>query len=395
MRDSVLKRIFRKGYAAGWKLREKYTDLYVKYHPISRNKIVLDNYGGQGYGDNPKYIAEEIHRQNLNWDMVWLTKDLNIELPPYVRPVRYWSYKAKQELSTARVVVTNKRDSMRTPKKQGQIYLQTWHGGLGFKKVEGAAEEKLNDTYLQCAKRDGAECDGIISACALQSKDYIQDFWLNDHTEILEFGQPRCDALFLQDEECVHKRVRKALRIPDDKSIILYTPTFRDAKTVDCFALDFHEILDAFAKEMHKEFVMIVRLHPNIHHLCSFLQYDDKVINGSIYPDIQELFLASDVLITDYSSAAFDFALLNKPVFLCMLDYEQYIELRGLSEVFEVCPFTKAYSNAEMIQAIKQFSQVEYMQRFNQFKTDIWKPYDDGHAAERTVAWLKRQIGAK
>jgi CDP-glycerol glycerophosphotransferase (TagB/SpsB family) len=102
--------------------------------------------------------------------------------------------------------------------------------------------------------------------------------------------------------------------------------------------------------------------------------------------------VASDILITDYSSAAFDFALLDKPVFLCMLDYEDYLNLRGLSDTFESCPFSKAYSNAEMIQVLERFSLDEYQERLHHYKQTFWKPFEDGHSAERVVNWLKKII---
>lgn len=396
MKDCKLKRALLKVYDGLWDLSaaisRKYTDLYIKLKPIAKDKIVFDSFGGQGYGDNPKYIAEEIHRQALNWDMVWLTNDINIELPSYLRAVRYDSDAARRELGTAKFFVKNRRNGMKTPKKKGQIFLQTWHGGLGFKRVEAAAEEKLSERYLAAAKKDGQECDAIISSCALQTEDYRQNFWLNPETEILEFGQPRCDALWGREHQEIAQKVRQELNIANDKAIILYTPTFRDEVTTDCYSLDYHGILNAFEKKYGKEFVLVVRLHPNVLRLCDFLQYNEKIINGSKYPDIQELFVASDFLISDYSSAVFDFSLLNKPVFLCMLDFEEYKEIRGFTEVFDICPFPKAFSNAQMLTVIEQFHYDEYMRAFYQFKTEIWQPFDEGAAAQKTVDWLRQQI---
>jgi CDP-glycerol glycerophosphotransferase len=263
---------------------------------------------------------------------------------------------------------------------------------MGYKKIEAAAEDKLGANYLACAKKDGANCDAIVSSCAYQTKDYKKNFWLNEKTEILEVGQPRCDALLSADEACIKEQVRQRLKIAKEKSIVLYAPTFRDGKNVSCFALDFEGIVATLKQTTNNDYVIVVRLHPNVQHLCSFLQYNDHIINGSTYPDIQELLVASDILITDYSSAAFDFALLDKPVFLCMLDYEDYLNLRGLSDTFESCPFSKAYSNAEMIQVLERFSLDEYQERLHHYKQTFWKPFEDGHSAERVVNWLKKII---
>lgn len=387
-----LRRIYGKLYNVYRYIDDHYTNLYVKYGRVRRNKIVFDNFFGKGYGDNPKYIAEEIHRQGLDWDMVWLLGDTSVELPAYIRPVQYGSNQAKRELASAKVVVNNVRNSMRMTKKKGQIYLQTWHGGLGFKKVEGEAEDNLSPNYVECAKRDGDECDAIISSCALQSDVFRKYFWLNPNTEILEVGQPRCDAMFMHDCQAVVKKVRKTLDISEDSAIILYAPTFRDDGSIDGYALDFEKILNAFERTLSQKCVMIIRLHPNVQNLCSFINYYDRIINGSAHPDIQELYLAASALITDYSSAAFDFSLLNKPVFICALDYDEYQQERGLTEAYKLCPFPKSRSDRELLQDIDDFSQEEYTQRLEKFKKDIWKPFDDSHAAQRTVEWLKKHI---
>ena len=369
-----------------------YTRCVIKNGPIKRNKILFDNFFGKGYGDNPKYIAEEIHKQGLNWDMVWLLGDMSTPLPPYVRAVPYGSNQAKRELATAKVVVNNVRNSMRMPKKKGQVFLQTWHGGLGFKHVEGAAEEKLHPSYVESAKRDGAECDAIISACALQTEDYEKHFWLNPKTKILEVGQPRCDILFSANPLLLKNRICDAFNIPQNAKIILYAPTFRDNGSTEGYALNFKKVVAAFEAKFNTPCVVIVRLHPNAYKFQSAIEYDDKVINGSNYPDIQELYLASSVLITDYSSSAFDCSLLGIPVFVCALDYEQYREARGISHVFDQTPFPKAYSNTELIYQIERYNNELYAQSLELYKNTKWMPYDDGSAAKNTVNWLRNHM---
>ena len=369
------------------------TSYCLKYLPISRKKVVFDNFFGKGYGENPKYIAEEINRQGLKWDMVWLLKDMSYELPPYLRAVQYGSEQAKYELATAKVVVNNVRNSMRVKKKKGQIYLQTWHGGIGYKQVERAVEKKLSLSYVQAAKRDGAECDAIISACAYQTEDFTQNFWLDRNAEILEIGQPRCDALFKANNSEIEKKVRTALQIPATIKIVLYAPTFRDDGSFEGYTLDYKRVIKAFEQHYGQPCVLVVRLHPNAYKLQELISYDDKILNGSKYPDIQELYHAASVLITDYSSTAFDFALLEKPIFICALDFEKYIKLRGeMTDIYHMSPFPKSYTNEELIDTIHNFSEEEYKDALKRFREDVWKPYDSGHASEKTVNWLKNQM---
>lgn len=368
-----------------------YTEFVIRHGRIQKNKIVFDNFWGRGYGENPKYITEEIHRENLKCDLVWLYSNEQTEFPPYVRKIPYGSNKAKRELATAKVVVNNIRNSMRVQKKKGQIYMQTWHGGLGFKKVEAATEDQLPLSYIQEAKRDGAECDAILSSCALQTAEYRQCFWLNEKTEILEFGLPRCDILFADQRE-IKESVYAKYGLSRNVKIILYAPTFRDDRTVDGYALDYPGVLKAFEEKIGMPCVLIVRLHPNVQYMQNQICYNEKILNGSIYPDIQELYIAADALITDYSSAAFDCALLGKPVFLCALDHEKYEAMRGLTPLFYQVPFSRSYTNEALIREIASFSQTRYIEAVESFKNSVWKPFDDGNASKRVVGWIRQRL---
>ncbi len=366
--------------------------LLQKFNLLQNNKIVFDNFDGKGYADNPKYISEEIFSQNLKWDVVWLVKNDSVKMPPYVRTAISYSDEASRELATAKVVVRNNRWSMRIPKRKGQIFIQTWHGGMGFKKVEGEAEDKLDKEYVERAKLDGFECDAIISACALCSEQYRKYFWLNPKTEILEFGQPRNDVLFTDCASVITAKVRNTLDIDKDVAIILYAPTFRDDKSIDGYLKDFKEIISAFETRFNKKFVILVRLHPNAEELFDFIEYSDKIICATHYPDVQELIISSDILITDYSGITFDFALMNKPVLLCTLDYEEYIEKRGLSDLYQICPFPKCNTVDELITLINNFNESVYQEKLSDFKKDVWMPFDDGKAAKQAVGWIKQYI---
>lgn len=368
-----------------------YTAFIIRYGRIQKNKIVFDNFFGASYGENPKYITEELYRENVPCDMVWLSSNAQEEFPHYVRKIPYDSNRAKRELATAKVVVRNIRNSMKVPKKKKQIYLQTWHGGLGFKKIEAATEGQLSPSYVQAAKKDGAQCDAILSACALQTEEFRQYFWLNDKTEILEFGLPRCDILFAEQTK-IKENVYTTYGLSKDTKIILYTPTFRDDGSVDGYALDYSKVLQAFEKKMEAPCVLIIRLHPNVQHMQNTIRYNEKIRNGSVYPDIQELYIAADALITDYSSAAFDCALLGKPVFLCALDHKKYEAMRGFTPLFYRVPFPRCYTNEALCEEISKYSPEKYTEAIEAFKKNVWKPYDDGKASERVVNWLRKKM---
>lgn len=369
-----------------------YTKLYIKYSSVKTNKVVFDNFFGKGYGDNPKYIAEEIHRRGLKWDLVWLCNSEAIEIPPYLRKVRYGSLKARRELSNAKFVVDNVRNSMRVPKKDGQIYIQTWHGSLGWKKVESAAENKLNPNYVNAAKKDGFECDAILSSSALQTQEFKDFFWLNDKTQILEFGMPRTDVLFNSNVSFAYEIIREKLNISKDYRMLLCAQTFRDDQSTDGYILDFNKIVDAFERKTGFRYVILVRFHPNVDIRKIPISFDERTINASEYPDINDLYMVSDALITDYSSVAFDFSLLSKPVFLCMKDFEKFKETRGFVDTSELYPFLVSYNIEELVSIIEKTDIKDYMNRISLFRKEIWKPFDDGHCSENVVGWMRSQI---
>ena len=382
---------YRVAWNAGAFCGRMYTRAYIRVCRVKPHKVVLDNFFGKNYGDNPKYIADELLARGLGWDIVWLAADEKMPLPSGVRAVRYGSEKAMREMASAKFVVVNTRNVKRPAKKKKQIYLQTWHGGLGFKAVEGAAPN-LNPNYVKAAMLDGRDCDGIISSCGLQSEEFQTYFWLNKSTQILQTGLPRNDKLF--DPEEVSRRaaaVRESLGIDGHKKIILYMPTFRDDHSTDGYKLDHQAVIAAFERRFGGKFVMLIRLHPNVQDQDSLIECSSNVINVTRYADAQELYMAADHLITDYSSSAFDFALLDRPVILYALDYTKYCKDRGLNEIFQRCPFPKALSNEELLRCIETFSEPEYRAGMEEFRK-FWQPFDRGDAARRVVDWMMEKV---
>ena len=331
--------------------------------PIKKNKIVFDNFSGRGYGDNPKYISEEIIRQKLPLDIVWLTYDIKGEFPNGVRPIKYGSIRAMYELATAKVWVDNVRATLKPKKRKNQVYLQTWHSAGGVKKLEAENIDILEKKYIRDAKLDGSICDAILSASWSQYEKMKNYFWLSDNTEILKYGSPRNDILFDHKyQNLIRKKVRKQYNISMSDGVILYMPTFRDNGSNEGYKIDFQGVLDAFESKFEKKFVILVRMHPNALKESSLIEYSDRIINATYYPDSQELYAAADFLISDYSSAPFDFSLLRKPVFLCTLDRKDYV--RGLSPIFECLPFLVSDTNEQLIYDIYSFNENQYWSKF-------------------------------
>jgi CDP-glycerol:poly(glycerophosphate) glycerophosphotransferase len=369
---------------------------FVYFFPIKENRIVFDNFGGKGYGDNPKYIADELAQSEKDYEMIWLVDNLSsYEFPMRIRAVKIDSFMGLYMRATAKVWIDNVRHLHPVKKKEKQIYLQTWHAPFGPKRAEADAEKELGEEYVREAKYDGQIADGILSNSKLLDNQFKRAFWLSDHVEILSYGLPRNDFFIKQIEnDSGYYRLRKQLNFEKDCFYILYAPTFRDNYSLEGYKLEYEEIVKKFAEKVNKKAKIIVRLHPNVWNQSDFINYGENILNGTSYPDMQELLLACDALISDYSSCVFDFAILKKPVFLCALDIKEYEKTRGLLPEFYNFPFPMATSNEEMIRNIKNYDQVTYFAKINQY-FEKYPLYDDGNATKRVVAWLEKKLNEK
>lgn len=377
----------------------KYNFLKLKKYEVQKNKIVFSNYIGNSYGCHPKYITEEILKQNLPYEIVWLVKDKNksrSDFPKKIRLENYFSLDAAKELLTAKVWVDNTRKPFfwenGLKKKKNQMYLQTWHGSLGIKKMEGDNENEM-PWWNKWAKVDSDNIDCIISNSKFLSDLYnIKTFRYSGRVD--ETGHPRNDIFFKKDDEKqeIIDKIYCYFNIKDDKKIILYVPTYRDDGDIAYLNLDFGLMMNIMNKKFGSDYVVLARLHPNTP--VEYINNIKNVINATYYPDIQELLLASDIVISDYSSCMFDFMLTRRPVFIYASDIEKYNTDRGFYYPLETTPFPIATNNEEMIENIENFDYDKYKNEVEQFLIDKGC-VDDGHASERVVEIIKNYIEGK
>ncbi len=360
----------------------------LKLLPINKNKVVFCNFTGKGYGDNPKYIAEALHQMKPEIVIIWLCLDKGVEFPEYIKKVPMWTLQHYFHVATAKGIVSNVRTFLGVPKRAKQVYLQTWHGPFSPKLLEMDAEDRLTKEYVEQAKIDGKAIDGIISNSLLLSEQYKRSFWLGEQADILPFGLPRNDYLINNKENQELKQsLRRKIGVKELDYLVLYAPTFRDDYSVQGYALDFEAIIKAVEKRFNKSCTILIRLHPNVQKQSRTIKFNEKMINVTAYPDIQELSLISDAVISDYSSTVFDFSLLDKPVFICALDLDDYEKCRGLLKEFYDFPFPIAKTNEEMVANILAFSEVDYNNHVKDYFS-LHPVYDDGHAANKAALWL-------
>ncbi|HFI0963207.1 TPA: CDP-glycerol glycerophosphotransferase family protein [Streptococcus pneumoniae] len=345
---------------------------------IKKNKILFINFNGKGYGDNPKSICEYLRVTYPELDLVWLAKD-NEDFPDGVRVVRYKSLQSFYEQASSKVWVYNVRNFERLLKKRGQFYIQTWHGASSFKLIEKQADLPLK--YILEAKYDARVTDIMISDSRKQTEEFQKYFWYSG--EIFEVGMPRNDALFHYKEDYDKlNNIRKELSIDSDDYVILYAPTFRDDGDASYLDINFERLLQSIEQEIKKKCKILIRLHPNDSHFSNNISFNHDIIDVTLFSDMQELILLADVLLTDYSSAIFDFMLLNKPYVRYVNDLEKYGELRGLSDTYYELPDPIIKTAEELYDLLpKKIENFDY-DSIKKYRNEILCPIFNGTASE-------------
>lgn len=368
-------------------------DLYSDL-PVQKNKILFRTNNRMSYNCNTKYIAQEIIRRNLPYDLVWLVNP-NIlhyvkDIPPQIRLVMQNSQEAFYEWATAKVwVETNlvsKYIHQGFSKKSNQFWIMTWHAPIDMKEVSKKRGEKLKlwDDIRKVSKFPNY----YISGSAFETKHREKMFYAKGR--VLQVGHPRNDILMNGNHTLIRRVVCKKIGVPVHKKILLYAPTFREKQHTDCYITNYCDILQACTKKFGGEWVVALRLHYNT---SVFWENDIQklgvYVDVSEYPDMQELLIASDVLITDYSSSVFDFLLLNRPAFLYTSDRERYARETGFVLPPEDTPFPVATDLETLSANITSFDEFVYHQRCEKFRQD--KGFmEDGHASERLVDLIEK-----
>ncbi|MBR2786192.1 MAG: CDP-glycerol glycerophosphotransferase family protein [Clostridia bacterium] len=348
--------------------------IIFKVFPIKKNKLVFINFYGNGYGDNPKYICEELLKKHSDLDIVWLVNNINSNFPKGIRKVKYKSVSAIYELATAKIWIDNARKRKYVLKRKKQYYIQTWHGGIGLKKIEKDAEETLSKYYVESAKHDSEMIDVIISNSKYRTNLYKNSFWYEG--EILEVGLPRNDIFFNGNyAKEIKDKILKMYGISPNRKIILYAPTFRKDFNI------FEKIDLKLLEQNMPEHIILIRAHPGT---SIGIDCSNNVIDVTDYPDMQELIIACDYFISDYSSCIFDAMTSGKAVYLYAPDHDEYLSERGLNFVYDELPFSIAHSNEELISNLTKDTYKNKEEELELFIKDLGI-VDDGTASEKIV----------
>lgn len=305
--------------------------------PIKKNLISVCTFEGKGgFGCNPKYLVQELHKEHPEYEFVWFVNDMNKEFPNYIKKVPNTLWSRAYWLTRSKIWIDNYRKPYGTVKRKGQYYLNVNHYTIGIKCTglwRGVGFSKM--AYL-VSKSDSDMVDALVidsKWCeAVSPKGFVYN------GTYLKTGAPRCDILY-GDRTEQKLAFRRKHGIPDDAKVVMYAPTFRegakDGKRFifsEIWSIDFKRLLDTLEKKFGGDWYLCVRVHPQL--APTFEDYKNPVLEGRIInesqsDDMYEILAGVDVYITDYSSACFEAGFTGMPVFLYADDVQKYAHDRG------------------------------------------------------------------
>jgi len=367
--------------------------------PIQKNLISVCTFEGKGgFGCNPKYVVEELHKRNPEYRFVWFVNDMNKEFPEYIKKVPNTLWSRAYWLSVSKVWIDNYRKPYGTKKRCGQYYLNVNHYTVGMKCTGLYRGSGFSEMAYLVSKNDSDMIDHVVT----DSK------WTMDVTpkglvydgEFLNTGAPRCDILYHGKEKQKRWFCEKH-NLPQDAKIVLYAPTFRegakDGKRYvysEEWSLDFARLIRNLEEKFGGIWYICVRVHPQL--AAAFEEYKDeklqgRLINESHADDMYEILAGMDAYITDYSSAIFEAGFAHIPSFIYADDIEKYRNDRGnlmwniatdpldyitnnkdmTPKIDVVLPFSVATNNEEMEQIIRNFDIEKYEKRLDELHSKI------------------------
>ena len=373
--------------------------------PVKNNYILFSSFEGRQYSCNPKYLFQKISSKFSNqYHYIWTLnkkdgedlKRLLEDIEKFglskknVKTVKFLSLTHIYYYLTCKYIISNLNLEPFIPKRANQLYLATWHASGAYKNMDFSCS--LKPTLYKLSARDfrSRKINYYIAGCKAFKDVYIKT-WNTDADHFISTGLPRND-IFFESADALDKRkstILPRLSLDETFGYVLFAPTYRglnnhNHKSFD-FELNVRELLAACEKRFNKPFKMLVKNHVDTE--SSRQLTGENIIDVSWYSDMQELMLASDILITDYSSSIWDFALLSKPAFLYTPDLGDYLKERGFYTPIDDWPFDYAETNAKLLNLILNYDENRSKLKINHH-FELLGSYDSGTACEQVIQKL-------
>lgn len=322
--------------------------------PIDKKKIVFANNSAHLSGAL-QAIYDELIRRGYPRNKIVILTNKKCE-SNFDTTLRYGSIRSIIELSTAKYWISDSRQQAYFKKRSEQVYIMTWHGSEPIKYIEKDAETTLPKEYIRCAINDSKNADIMVA----QSKHIYEimknSFWY--------------DGLILQ--ECFPKEFNEltgnyreeicnVFNIDFNCAIVLYVPTFRKDDEASYYKINYNNLANGLKEKTGRSFKIIVRLHENASHNINKIEYNENVINGSMYNSVEKLISAADYVITDYSSCLFKAYYANKKAIVYAPDLDEYIKNdRGSYFDFSKMPSPIVKMENELMDSLLDYNPEEF-----------------------------------
>lgn len=382
-------------------LRNRVVQVALDHQKRQPKTIVFEAYQGSSYACSPRALYEYMQKDPRfdEYCFVWalrhpekykfLLDNKNTSIVEFRSFAYYLTY------ARAEFWIVNGWLPEMLHKKPGQIMLQCWHG-TPLKKMRNdipVDSEALPHNHEEMRKKDEIDTlryDYFISPSRFATEKFTSAFRLRElgrEDIVLETGYPRNDFLHIFTEEDV-KNSKRRLGIPEDKKTLLYAPTWRDdQRDENGFTYKLDVDFELLREKLADDYVILFRAHYNVMNGFDFEKYKDFIFNVSEVDDINDLYIISDVLVTDYSSSMFDYANLGRPMVFFMYDLERYQnKLRGFYFDVNELPGDIVQTEDGVIVALNDLT--EYQQKYAEKYDAFCKKFtylDDGHASRRVI----------
>ncbi|MFE6159358.1 CDP-glycerol glycerophosphotransferase family protein [Streptomyces sp. NPDC056486] len=347
-----------------------------------RDAVLYCSFDGRQYSDSPRAVHEHLVAKGADLEHLWVVRDQQVGLPGSASPVALWSAEWYEALARCRYIVTNTQLPEWFERAEGQYVVQTWHG-TPLKRIglDLAGRSSGDRAYMDTLPGRAAQWSVLVSPNRFSTPVLRGAFGYTG--EVLERGYPRNDLLHAADRAKVAASVRERLGIPEGRRVVLYAPTWREnqPKQAGRYGLDLQLDLDAAERAIGDDQVLLVRRH---YLVGGAVPGSDFVRDVTRYPDVSELLLISDVLVTDYSSLMFDFAQTGRPMLFHTYDLDHYRDtLRGFCFDFAAqAPGPLLATSDEVIAALRdpRAATAAYADAYDRFR-EVFCDLDDGNAA--------------
>lgn len=331
--------------------------LPFRIEKIKKNRIVFTGLTGGTtfeYSGNPMYLCEHILKYDPGkYEIIWAVSDPDAYRfleEKGIRLIRHFSLESFRWLMTAKVIVSNGSYAPWFPFRRGQYFINTWHGGGAYKKIENS-KPGSNWATRHRARFCAENIDLFISTCKVATKELIRGSFCYSG-EVMEVGMPRNDFLVRGELKEAEEAVRRYYHLDKQTKILLYAPTYRYSSSE--VVLDADDLLRMLESRGEK-WVFLYRAHRYQNQNMKLRVTGERVLQASEYPDMQELLAAADMMITDYSSNIWDYSFLYRPCFLYAPDLEEYLEKTGFYVDIHKWPFDIAGTQEELLHLIENY----------------------------------------